>query len=94
MLCELESSHLEVILVPQRRFTNEGGMVRVAVSRNCKWYRAFCRANPSSRVRRNSAPDTRIKRFRTVAALGAMIAGEHSTYYRRELERIARSVKA
>jgi hypothetical protein len=92
MLCELEGNRLEVILVPQRRWTNEGGMVRVAVSRNCSWYRAFCRAHPSSRIRRNSAPDTRIKRFRTVAALEAMITGERSTYYFDELKKIAQRV--
>jgi hypothetical protein len=89
MLAELEGNRLEVVLVPQKRRTNEGGCVRVAVSKNCAWYRAFCRAHPSSRLRRNSASDTRIKRFRTVDALEKMIAGQRSTYYFAELRRIA-----
>ena len=90
MLAELEGNRLEVILVPQKRRTNEGGMIRAAVSRNARWYRSFCAAHPSSRTRRNNAPDTRIKRFRTIDALEKMIRGERSTYYRRELEGVAR----
>ena len=89
MLAELEGNRLEVVLVPQKRHTNEGGMIRVAVSRNCSWYRRLCAANPSSRIRRNSAPDTKIKRARTVDALEKLIAGQHATYHREELVRIA-----
>jgi len=68
-------------------------MIRVAVSKNAIWYRRFCSRNLSSRKRRNSCPDTCIKRHRTVAALEAMIAGAPSTYYRAQLEEIARSFK-
>lgn len=93
MLCELEGNQLVVMLVPQKWHTNEGGMIRVAVSKNAKWYRDFCKAHPSSRKRRNNAPDTRIKRFRTVAALQAMISGTRSTYYHQQLLTIARSIK-
>lgn len=89
MLNELESSQLVVVLVPQKRHTNEGGMIRVAVSRNCRWYRVFCAKNPSTRKRRNSAPDTAIKRFRTIDALTKMIAGVRSTYHHDELLRIS-----
>lgn len=88
---ELESNQLVVILVPQKRHTNEGGMIRVAASSNATWYRKFCAANPSARKRRNACPDTKIKRFRTIDALEKMIAGQPSTYHRAELERIARS---
>jgi hypothetical protein len=84
---ELESSCLEVILVPQRRRTNEGGMVRVAVSKNATWYRKFCGAHLSSRKRRNNAPDTAIKRADTLRGLDELARGEcRSTYARRLLE--------
>jgi hypothetical protein len=77
MLAELESSRLEVILVPQRRWTNEGGSIRCAISKNCRWYRAWCLAHPSSRQRKNSAPDTLIKRANTVRAIEGLIAGTY-----------------
>ncbi len=93
MLMELESNQLVVILVPSKRPTNEGGMIRVAASKNCSWYRAFCKANSSSRKRKNSCHDTCIKRFRTVAALEAMIAGVRSTYYYDQLTAIAAKIK-
>lgn len=89
MLAELEGNRLEVILVPQRRWTNEGGCVRVAVSKNCRWYRAWCAKYPSSRVRRNSAPDTLIKRANTVKALEGLIAGTYQGKYREGLVKIA-----
>jgi hypothetical protein len=93
MLMELESNQLTVILVPQKRPTHDGGMIRVAASKNCNWYRKFCAANPSHRVRRNSCPDTKIKRFRAIDALTKMIAGQPSTYHCDELSRIARNWK-
>lgn len=75
MLGELESSQLEVVLVPTRRWANEGGCVRVAVSRNCDWYRRFCGLHGSDRVRRNALFDTRIKRRAVVRLLERLIAG-------------------
>lgn len=90
MLMELESNQLTVILVPQKRPTNEGGMIRVAASKNCDWYRRFCAAYPSSRKRKNAKFDTRIKRFRTIDALQKMLAGGRSTYYFDALTRIAK----
>lgn len=78
MLAELESSQLEVVLVPTRRWANEGGCVRVAISRNCDWYRRFCGLHGSDRVRRNALFDTRIKRRAVVRLLGRLIAGEPS----------------
>ncbi len=93
MLMELESNQLTVILVPQRTKTNDGGMIRVASSKNCNWYRKFCAKFLSSRKRTNRCVDTRIKRFRTVDALQKMLAGQPSTYYFVELNRIARNWK-
>lgn len=70
---ELESHSLEVILVPQRRFTNEGGMIRVAVDKNAPWYSRFCSRYSSSRRRNNLAHDTRIKRRDTLRVLDGLI---------------------
>lgn len=91
MLDELESNRLEVCLVPCRQRVNEGGMIRVAVSRNAKWYRDFCASRPSSRIRKNAAPDTIIKRRGTRRALEALLAGRESSIYSSQLLAIASS---
>lgn len=90
MLDELESAQLVVILVPQRRHTNTGGMVRVAVEKNVLWYRQFCARFPSTRVRRNAAPDTKIKRANVRAVLAALIAGCTRSSYAPALLGLAR----
>lgn len=91
LLDELESLRLEVILVPQRIRTNEGGCVRVAVSKNVKWYRAFCAAYTARRFkkdakgvkipyqRKNAAHDTSIKRRQVLNTLRAMAQGRTLT---------------
>ncbi len=92
MLDELESHQLLIVLVPLNpalRNWNEFGRKRAVADRNAKWYRKFCAANLSTRKRRNPRPDTCIKRFRTIAALKAMIEGRHSVYYRDQLLAIA-----
>jgi hypothetical protein len=71
---ELEASSLEVVLVPQKRRSNEGGMIRVAVNKNAKWYRDLCAANLSSRKRKNTAPDTLIKRAHVLRTLTQLLA--------------------
>jgi len=91
MLDELQSFRLEVVLVPQRYRTNEGGMVRVAVSQNAKWYRDFCAAHSSGRKRKNAAFDTRIKRAATIRTLSQMVNGEWRSAYAPTLAAIARS---
>lgn len=94
MLQELQSNRLEVVLAPsKRRDRREHDMIRVRVSSNCAWYRSFCRANSSTRKRRNSHHDTCIKRFRTIDALEKMIAGQRSTYYFNQLSDIAAKIK-
>lgn len=93
MLDQLESSTLEVILVPQRRHTNEGGMIRVAANRNCAWYRKFCDSHPSSRGTRRGLPDTRIRRASILSILRRLAAGLPSrSKYASELLGIARRV--
>ena len=74
LLDELEASCLEVILIPQRVFTNVGGCVRCAVQKNARWYRDFCAAYPSNRKtpRRRAQVDTLIKRALTIKALRSM----------------------
>jgi len=72
MLAELTSSRLEVILVPQRHYTNIGGMVRCAISKNAPWYSRFCGRHGSARFRKNAAFDTRIKRRETIRILTAL----------------------
>lgn len=75
MLEQLESSCLEVMLIPQRYRTNEGGMIRVAVSKNATWYRGFCAQYLSGRQRKNNAPDTKIKRAQTLRTLRRLLTG-------------------
>lgn len=90
MLAELESTQLEVALVPCRREVNIGGCIRVAVSRNCDWYRRFCSGHLSSRLRMKAAVDTRIKRRDTVRLLQRLITGAPSkSKYAPELQRLA-----
>ena len=90
MLAELESSRLEVVLVPSKRHTNEGGMIRVAASRNCNWYRRFCLSHPSSRKRNHRKPDTRIRRKDIVRILTRMTNGLPTrSKYANELRKIA-----
>jgi hypothetical protein len=91
LLMELESSRLEVGLVPARRETNIGAMIRVAFSRNCTWYRQFCSRHLSSRFRRNSCVDTKIKRRDVERLLRRLIAGCSSrSMYAAELLALAR----
>ena len=75
LLGELEGSCLEVALVPTRWRMNEGGCIRVAVSKNATWYQRFCRQHPSARIRKNQAFDTRIKRRNTIRALARFAQG-------------------
>lgn len=91
MLAELESNRLEVVLTPCKRETNVCGCIRVAASRNAEWYRKFCAKHPSSRRRKNAAPDTRIKRMDTVRLLERMIRSRHlaPSKYAQELVALA-----
>jgi hypothetical protein len=75
---ELESSRLEVVLVPlnpRLRGFNEGGCKRVVCSKNVSWYRAFCNRHPSSRGVRRGKFDTRIRRLDVLTILDHLCAG-------------------
>lgn len=90
LLAELESHQLVVELVPQKVFTNHGGMIRVAFSKNATWYRHFCARHLSSRRRNHRLPDTRIKRRAIVRILERMVAGRPTrSKYADELRREA-----
>lgn len=95
MLAELESSRLEVMLVPLNRNLrgwNEGGMKRVVCDRPPNWYRALCGRFPSSRVRNKKHPDTRIRRQNILSVLGRLAQGKGSvSKYAEELRRIAQA---
>lgn len=92
MQAEFESSCLEVVLVPSRRAVNEGGCIRVAVNRNCDWYRRFCSRHLSSRVRFRALIDTRIKRANVAKLLALLVSGRQSrSKYAPELLGIARA---
>ncbi len=95
MLAELESTELQVCLAPSKRHDRrEWDMIRVCLSRNCTWYRRYCAENPSSRGVRKGKPDTKIRRFNTVRALGQLIAGKPAGKYSNQLLSIARQLKA
>ncbi len=72
MLQELEANRLDVALAPAQRGR---GKVRVVVSSNPAWYRRLCREYPSTRVRRNQAFDTKIKRRETLRHLKCIATG-------------------
>jgi len=76
MLDELESQGLAVELAPAPDPRHEMHFVRVVVSRNPAWYRAFCERFLSTRKRSRRLPDTAIRRSHTVRALRALLDGE------------------
>lgn len=91
MLAELESNRLTVVLVPQKRFTNSGGCIRVAVTVNAPWYRELCAGYASMRRRKNAAFDTRVKRENIARVLRRLIeAGESRSGYVSHLLHLAR----
>ncbi len=95
MLAELESSKLEVVLVPldpRKRNYNEGGMKRVAVSRNATWYQKLCAQYPSSRGTRRGGFDTRLRRANVLRALLRLQRGLYTGKYRQDLLRIAQGM--
>ena len=75
MLAELTSHRLEVILTPSRRaeVAEQGGMIRVILDRNADWYRRMCEDHPSTRTRKKTSSDTKIKRQDTITALEHML---------------------
>ena len=89
MRWELETSWLEVVLIPSRdpEMAARGGMIRVAVSQNACWYQSFCRDHLSGRKkpRRRMKPDTLIRRRHTLRALREIESGRAATIYAQRL---------
>lgn len=88
-LLELDSHHLEVVLVPSRDHdcALRGGMIRAVQEQNAEWYRKFCSEHESNRKDRLrwSKFKTKIKREQTRNALLELIAGKCETHYARDL---------
>lgn len=90
LLEELESTQLQVVLVPSRRPNADSDCIRVAVEKNADWYRRFCARHPSSRGTRRGKFDTRIRRANVAAVLKRLSAGLPSrSKYAGELGAIA-----
>ena len=85
LLAELESTRLDVVLVPAPDQRHSGHMIRVAQEGNCEWYRSLCDEYQSSRRRRSFKSDTKIKRAHTVRALERIIAGSYEGAYAERL---------
>ena len=88
-LDELDEGYLEVCKVPSR----DGGYIRICMSVNAEWYRAFCKRNMIGR-KRYPKPRTIIKRCHTIAALRRIVTGNAGGVYGERLievihERIA-----
>ena len=83
MLAELDSSRLEVVLIPSRDpdCAMRGGKIRAVQSQNAEWYRKFCDQHQSTRKRRSFKSDTKIKRAHTRRALLEILSGRCATPY-------------
>lgn len=78
MRYELQSSRLEVILVP-RQFNNHGGCkLRAAQGTNCDWYRQLCSEFESSRRQKYKKFKTKIRRKNIESALDRLCSGKQS----------------
>lgn len=88
-LIELDSYHLEVVLIPSRDAdcAMRGGMIRAVQEQNAEWYRKFCAEHESNRRDRMrwSKFKTKIKRRATRRALQELIAGKCETHYAKDL---------
>jgi hypothetical protein len=89
MLMELESSRLEVVLIPSKfpDCAMRGGMIRAVQESNTRWYRDFCSQYTCRRkkLRRKRKHDTMIKREWTIKGLGELIRGRCETSYAHRL---------
>lgn len=90
LLDELESNHLEVVLIPSGdpECAMRGGMIRAVQSQNAKWYREFCAEHESNRKDRIrwSKFKTKVKRAHTRRALNELIDGKCETPYAKDLQ--------
>ena len=71
-LLELESSHLEVVLIPAPDPRHPTHMVRAVQEQNCRWYRELCEEHPSNGHSKKLKFQTKIKRNLVVKALKSL----------------------
>ncbi len=92
LLDELESSYLEVVLIPAPERKHAEHYIRAVQSQNAQWYRKFCEEYVSNR--KGSKLRTRIKRRATIKALEKLANGiNDSIYTERLLEFIRNNYK-
>lgn len=87
MLADLQSSCLEVVLIPSRDpdCAMRGGMIRAVQYQNADWYRKFCKEHPSNRRWQNRKGRTLIKRNWTIKGLNDLIEESPKTIYTERL---------
>jgi len=96
MLNELDQYYLEVCLTPSkyREYAIRGAKIRTVLNCNPNWYKKFCDKYQSSRIRKSSKSDTRIKRRDVIRILERLAGGiGSSSFYVDDLVKIAKSVK-
>ena len=92
MLDDMSIYYLEVGLVPSRHreIAVRGGMIRCTFNQNPQWYKKLCARYGSSRVRKSSKSDTRIRRQNIFRVLSRLADGKPSrSYYSADLIKIA-----
>jgi len=75
-LIDLETHKLTVALAPLRWGANPGGMRRVCIDQNPRWYRELCARYAVHRGKKH--PSTRVKRKDTLRVLRRMTAGRYT----------------
>lgn len=89
MQAEFEAHRLTVWLAPCKTFANQGGMIRVVVDQNAKWYRQLCAKYPTNRWE----GDTQIKRANISRVLERLVQGLPSrSKYVHDLFSLAREI--
>lgn len=92
MLYELMENRLVVCVVPGNdgNVNDDGRKVRAVTSQNVEWYQELCLAYPSTRIRKNLSPDTKIRRKNVVRVLERLIAtGKSLSMYAGDLIAVA-----
>ena len=95
MLDELNTYYLEVCLVPSKyyEYAIRGAKIRAVINCNPDWYRKLCEKYQSSRIRKNSKSDTRIKRRNIIKLLERLAKNKTTTsYYLNDLLMVAESI--
>jgi hypothetical protein len=86
-LCELETTHFEVVLIPSQ--DDPGRMLRAVAEANPEWYREFCAAHTRVKPGRRRA-QTFISKKRTLTALERLLEGDMTSLYARRLLALVR----